>query len=383
MQRPEKSVTVKAFTHNGETVLGMYFEFDDQLADVCRKLAARWSQSNKCWYVPAQSYSVKTLIIQFRGLAWIDATALYQGKSPSQQKLKPQSKKALSAKEAKPTRHYSLEKPIPHAYLEKLKRKRYSPNTISTYTSLFRDFVNYFAHLDPATITPNEINGYLDYLVNKRKISHSTQNQVINAIKFYYEKVLGKERLTFEIDRPRKERHLPQVLSKEEIRSMLAAPTNLKHRCMLTIVYSAGLRSGELINLKVTDIDSTRMQIRIKKGKGNKDRVTLLSKNALVLLREYYKVYKPKKWLFEGMNGDPYTSTSLRQVCKAAALKARINKHVRLHDLRHSFATHLLEGGTDLRYIQTLLGHSSSKTTEIYTHVSERHINLIKSPLDD
>ena len=152
---------------------------------------------------------------------------------------------------------------------------------------------------------------------------------------------------------------------------------------MLTIVYSAGLRSGELIKLKIQDIDSDRMQIRIHQGKGKKDRVTLLSKNALVLLREYYKAYTPKKWLFEGQHGGQYTSSSLRKVLHSSTEKCKINKNIRLHDLRHSFATHLLESGTDIRYIQTLLGHSSSKTTEIYTHVSERHINLIKNPLDE
>ena len=152
---------------------------------------------------------------------------------------------------------------------------------------------------------------------------------------------------------------------------------------MLTIVYSAGLRSGELINLTLTDIDSKRMLIRIKQGKGKKDRMTLLSTNALDLLRKYYKVYTPKKWLFEGLNGKPYSAVSLRQVFKRSLIKAGVLRELRLHDLRHSFATHLLESGTDIRYIQALLGHSSSKTTEIYTHVSERHINLIKSPLDE
>jgi site-specific recombinase XerD len=374
-----KQISVKPIAHRGKNILGLFFPYDDELKAICKNAGARWSQTHECWYVLQNEISLNQLIKIFKPFAWLDARALYNGYVPI---VKKRFEKDVN--KTQPTkRTYKLVHPVPTEYLEKLKRKRYSQNTIKTYTSLFRDYINFYANENIDELNQGKIHDYLDYLINERKISSSTQNQVINAIKFYYEKVLGLEKITIDIDRPRKETHLPTVMSKEEIKQVLKATANLKHRCMLTIVYSAGLRSGELINLTLTDIDSKRMLIRIKQGKGKKDRMTLLSTNALDLLRKYYKVYTPKKWLFEGLNGKPYSAVSLRQVFKRSLIKAGVLRKLRLHDLRHSFATHLLESGTDIRYIQALLGHSSSKTTEIYTHVSERHINLIKRPLDE
>ncbi|MBL7831084.1 MAG: tyrosine-type recombinase/integrase, partial [Saprospiraceae bacterium] len=173
------------------------------------------------------------------------------------------------------------------------------------------------------------------------------------------------------------------VLSKEEIKRILEAPSNMKHRAMLVLVYSCGLRRSELLNLQKQDIDSNRMLVIVRKGKGAKDRIVPLSPRVLELLREYYKMFRPKKWLFEGQYGGQYSEKSLASVLKLAVEKAGISKPVSLHWLRHSFATHLLEKGTDLRYIQEMLGHNSSKTTEIYTHVSTKSLQKIQSPFDD
>ncbi len=381
MNSPEKTIEVKKLLHREKDCLGLWFTYDAELIQLVKGIDARWSRTHSCWYIPFETDSLKKVFNTFRNHAWVDASAIFGGRKPIKANHPQQNKKQTTSKE--PTRHYDLKRSIPNEYLQKLKRKRYSPNTIKTYSSLFKDFINFYADYSLDSITENQIHHYLDYLIKEREISPSTQNQVINAIKFYYEKVVGRDKLTFTIDRPRNEKFLPTVLSKEEIKEILQAPPNLKHRCMLTLIYSAGLRSGELLNLKISDIDSKRMLIHIKQGKGKKDRMTLLSKNALVLLLEYFKKYQPKKWLFEGINGNKYSAVSLRQVFNRSLLKVGISKKVRLHDLRHSFATHLLESGTDIRYIQNLLGHSSSTTTEIYTHVSERHIKLIKSPLDE
>jgi site-specific recombinase XerD len=231
-------------------------------------------------------------------------------------------------------------------------------------------------------ITEEEIISFLRYLVNERKISTSYQNQSINAIKFYYERVLGGTRKIYLIERPRKENYLPEVLSEEEITSILKAISNLKHKAIIMVIYSGGLRISELINLKVKDIDSDRMQIRISQAKGKKDRYTLLSNKTLLILRKYFTEYKPKEWLFEGVSGGQYADSSIYSIFKKAIASANIKKKVSIHSLRHSFATHLLENGTDLRYIQNLLGHSSSKTTEIYTHITVKGFDLIKNPLD-
>jgi integrase/recombinase XerD len=268
-------------------------------------------------------------------------------------------------------------------YKNLLTQKRYSTNTIDIYCNYFKDFCKYFTNRTLEEITTAEINNYILNLITSKNISISQQNQRINAIKFYYEKVLGREKQYYELHRPKKEHKLPKVLSKQEVKRIFDVTKNLKHKCILMLIYSAGLRRNELLNLVPTDIDSERMIIHIKGAKGKKDRISLLSDNLLKLLRQYYKEYQPKKYLFEGQKGGMYSPTSVANILKKSAVKAGIKKSVTPHMLRHSFATHLLEQGTDLRYIQELLGHNSSKTTEIYTHVSKQAIDKIKNPMDD
>ena len=268
-------------------------------------------------------------------------------------------------------------------YKNLLVQKRYSNNTIDIYCSYFEDFCKYFNKQDIEKIIIGEINSYILTLMKSKNISISQQNQRINAIKFYYEKVLGREKQYYELHRPKKEHKLPKVLSKNEVKRIFNVTNNLKHKCILMLIYSAGLRRSELLNITINDINSERMIIHINGAKGKKDRISLLSENLLQLLRQYYKQHHSKKYLFEGQNGGKYSATSVANILKKAAKKIGISKTVTPHMLRHSFATHLLEQGTDLRYIQELLGHESSKTTEIYTHVSKKAIDKIKNPIDD
>ena len=272
---------------------------------------------------------------------------------------------------------------LPSGYLEKLIQKRYSQNTIKTYTSYMRSFVEEFSDKNLESVTAKEINAYILRLIKTRGISSSQQNQRINAIKFYYEKVLSRNKTYYHLNRPRKEKGLPEVLTVEEVELILKHCKNLKHKCILMTIYSGGLRRSELINLKITDINSVRMLIRITQSKGNKDRHTLLSEKLLNLLRDYYKFCKPKYWLFEGQGGGQYSATSIANILRNALKKAQISKHATPHTLRHSFATHLLEQGINLRYIQEILGHSCITTTEIYTHVSSKQLTKIKNPLDN
>ncbi|MCF7801785.1 MAG: site-specific integrase [Candidatus Marinimicrobia bacterium] len=268
-------------------------------------------------------------------------------------------------------------------YHQLLIQKQYSEHTIKTYTGYFKEFIEHFRAENLPHISQNQINEYIFDLVSNRSMSVSQQNQRINAIKFYYEKVLGREKRYYSIHRPKKESKLPKVLSKNEVRKILNACTNVKHRSILQLIYSAGLRRSEVINLKISDIDSERMVVNILDGKGRKDRISLLSEHTLDLLRQYYRGYKPSEFLFEGADGGQYSPTSISKILKRAARLAGIKKNVTPHMLRHSFATHLLEQGTDLRYIQELLGHKSSRTTEIYAHVSRRALNQIRNPVDD
>ena len=347
-------------------ILKIYFVYNRSLIEIIKNLAlCRWNSSENCWTVPFAVQNMEKLK---------EIANTYQLKYVYE---------VVSKTEGAPRlpRHANYLH-CPKEYTEKLKELRYSVNTQNVYTDLFEEFINYYPEKQSEEITEEEIISFLRYLVNERKISTSYQNQSINAIKFYYERVLGGTRKIYLIERPRKENYLPEVLSEEEITSILKAISNLKHKAIIMVIYSGGLRISELINLKVKDIDSDRMQIRISQAKGKKDRYTLLSNKTLLILRKYFTEYKPKEWLFEGVSGGQYAVSSIYSIFKKAIASANIKKKVSIHSLRHSFATHLLENGTDLRYIQNLLGHSSSKTTEIYTHITVKGFDLIKNPLD-
>lgn len=265
-----------------------------------------------------------------------------------------------------------------------LRSMRYSVNTVQVYSNGLYSFLKFYNEKSVEDIVEEDVVIYNNEFILKNGHSGSYQNQVVNAIKLFF-RTLEKRKLNPDlIHRPKIEKLLPNVLSKQEVKAILEAPTNLKHRTMLSLIYSCGLRRGELLKLKHADIDSLRNIVIIRQSKGRKDRIAPLSQRILEMLREYFKAYQPKVWLFEGQKaGEPYDERSLTSALKLAVKKAKIKKPVSLHWLRHSFATHLLETGTDLRYIQELLGHSSNKTTEIYTHVSTRSIQQIRSPFDD
>jgi len=260
--------------------------------------------------------------------------------------------------------------------------RKYSPKTVKAYLHYNREPIN-FAGKHSLNINESNIKDYLRYLVEEKDATASTLNTAINALKFYYGKIL-KRKFMYEIKRPKKDKKLPVVLSQEEVSRILSVVSNIKHKAILMLIYSAGLRVSEVVKLKVEDIDVERKLIHVKGAKGRKDRYTILSDNALKTLNLYLKAYKPEKWLFSGAKGVRHLSTrSAGRIFKNACKEAGIKKDVSIHSLRHSFATHLLESGVDLRYIQELLGHKNPKTTEIYTHVSTKQLGKIKSPLDN
>lgn len=266
---------------------------------------------------------------------------------------------------------------------ERLIMERKANATIKSYLHHLKHFFLYYTKTLPKSISELQIKAYLLNLIKTKGISISTQNQVINAIKAYYERVLKQERKTYYLDRPKKVKQLPPVLSSEEVALILQKVDNIKHKCILLLVYSAGLRLSEVVKLQLQDIDINRMQIFIRGGKGKKDRYTLLSAKLLPYLKRYYEEYQPYHWLFVGQKNGPYSKRSVQKIFSHALLQSGINKKVTLHTLRHSFATHLLENGVNLRYIQELLGHESSRTTEIYTHITRKGLQNIVSPLED
>ncbi|GAB2618432.1 site-specific tyrosine recombinase/integron integrase [Belliella aquatica] len=353
--------------------LRLYFGFHAELMKVLKSFPYyKWDSKSKSWSIPYSEQfleEIKKKIEQF-GLVLI-----------YREEARPDKVQRKSSAEIPNYRK------CPEEYIHKLEERRYSEGTIKAYVPLFEEFLNYFVQIPLEELGEKEVMDFSRYLVNERKVSSSYQNQAINAIKFYFEKVKGGERKYYHVDRPVREKILPEVLSEEEVSAILKATINLKHRAILMTIYSAGLRISELINLKIKDIDSNRMQIRIEQGKGKKDRYTLLSSKALEILRIYIKQERPHYYLFEGQGSKiekplKYSARSIQSILKQSLQRTEIKKKITVHTLRHSFATHLLENGTDLRYIQSLLGHESPKTTQIYTHITTKGFDQIKSPLD-
>jgi len=247
-----------------------------------------------------------------------------------------------------------------------------------TYTSFFKQLLGYYPDRHPVILDKDALMKFLLHGIQVKKWGESTQNQ---AVKFYYEKVLGQERTFYEL-RPKKRQVLPEVFSEKEVIAILKSVSNLKHKTILMLIYSAGLRIGESINMRTVDIDLERRKVFVKPGKGKKDRYSIVSDKFVETLKRYLAVYRPVYWLFEGPDEAHYSTSSIRKIFRRAVEKAGANPYTTVHTLRHSFATHLLERGMDLRYIQVLLGHSSSETTESYTHITQKAKEKLCSPLD-
>ena len=259
--------------------------------------------------------------------------------------------------------------------------QRYSPSTVKTYKHFFTLLLAFFPARKPESLTKEEITRFLLESTQSRKWSASAQNQAVNAAKYYFEKVLGQDRTFYDL-RPRKSKRLPGVFNEKEVTQLFQVIKNLKHRTILMLIYSAGLRIGESTNLRKEDLDFERKTVFIRDGKGKKDRYSILSDKVIILLKVYLNAYRPSYWLFEGPDEGPYSNSSIRKIFRRAVARAGINPYSTVHTLRHSFATHLLERGMDLRYIQVLLGHSSAETTQIYTHITQNARNKLVSPLD-
>lgn len=341
----------KLVKHRGKSRIAVLFDKDIQLIARIKQLEdARWSSSKKYWHLPDNK----------------ENRARFKITTTEKNLLDPKTSAEISK------------------FSNWLRSRRYSDNTIKTYCEALKSFLIFFDDKMPEAITNDDVILYNNDFILKNNLSFSYQNQIVNAIKLYFRTIQEKTLDVDKVHRPKSAKTLPNVLSKEEVKLILEAHLNLKHKMMLSLIYSGGLRCGELLALKPENIDSKRNIVLIKNAKGRKDRIVPLSLKILDMLRGYYQLYKPKTFLFEGqIQGQAYDARSLQQVLKQAVSKSGIKKPVTLHWLRHSYATHLLESGTDLRYIQELLGHSSSRTTEIYTHVSTKSLQQIKSPFDD
>ncbi|WP_025740140.1 tyrosine-type recombinase/integrase [Aquimarina pacifica] len=370
-----KHITLKHLLISNQKMIGIQFYPDKVIQALIKELPnPKWSKEFSMVYIINTKENLAKVFEKFRGVAWINGNSFFKEKP-----IRNNQPVDINWYRSRPkTTSYKY---VPEAYLIKLELKRYALNTCKTYIIQFEKFINHYCDKDIVALSEEEIRSYLQHLISKNK-SNSYLNQAINSIKFYYEVVMGMPNRFYSIERPRKQQQLPKVVSKEEIITMLKHTNNIKHRCIIGLLYSAGLRRSELLNLQLTDIDSKRMLIFIKNAKNNKDRYSLLSQTILKDLRIYYKQWKPKEYLFEGALGGRYSAESVAKIVRRASTKSGILRKITPQMLRHSFATHLLEDGTDIRYIQTLLGHNSTKTTEIYTQVALNNFKSIRNPLD-
>ncbi len=341
-------ISPKTINHYNESVIGLFFKPDNDLNSVIKSFGGRYSASCKCWYI-------------------------------QKNKIKLQNLANILSESSGYIVHGSYEK---KNMIRLLELKSYSPSTIKVYIDAFNAFIDHFDERIISQISKNEIEDYLLHLAKNKKQSETSIHGVINAIKFYYEQVLKKPKEFYELQRPKKPIKNVTVFSENEVTKIIDAISNIKHKSMLMIGYAAGLRISEIVSLKIKDIDSERMMLHIRNAKGKKDREVILSQTLLPILRDYYKKFKPKEYLFEGQQGGAYSARSLQLIIKQAKGKAGVKKEGSIHAFRHSFATHLLEGGTDLTIIQKLLGHNDIKTTLRYTHVSNATLQKVVSPLD-
>lgn len=358
MRRDQHEVDWSGFVfeegeHNNTSVIWIKFGYDSAKIRKVKAAGGRWSSSEKCWHVPANNHFRQ----QF-GLA-----------------VPPVGKQVLARLSPYNAQQLNRVK-------EQLQLKAYSPATIRTYLVEFAQLLYVLKNVPADSLSYERLRSYILYCVNELKISENQLHSRLNAIKFYYEQVLNKQKFTAEIPRPKKPSTLPKVLSEKEVLKIFDAVKNDKHLLMLELCYGMGLRVSEIVKLKVSDINSHRMQVLVEGAKGKKDRYVPLPASVLQRLRTYYRAYRPNKYLFEGQYGGQYSIRSVQAVFKAAMAKARVNKPVGIHGLRHSYATHLLEAGTDMTFIQRLLGHRDIKTTQRYAHVGQAQLNAVRSPLD-
>ena len=395
----KRKVVLEHLVHDAKRCIALNCPYDTDLIAAAKKAGATWSASHKRWYVLNAPEHLQAIFAAFKGVAWVDMNGLRKkpeaatgANSPGPRKSQGSSsgKAATQAVPLAPTisrKEATSLNPAQAEALAAMQRKlevaRYSPRSIQVYLSATKQLFLHFPQKRPQDIGTDDIEEFQHHMATVRKVSNSTLNQAVNAIRYYYMKVVGDARRVTFIERPRKETKLPLVLSKAEIAAVLKAPTNLKHQAMLALAYSGGLRVSEVLALQPEDLLFDRGLILIRGAKGNKDRTTLLGRSTAELLNRYLEHAKPRGMLFEGQGGGVYSARSLQKVLEAALFKAGITKPASMHTLRHSFATHLLEQGTDLRYIQALLGHASSKTTEIYTHVTTRYLQGIVNPMDN
>lgn len=350
--------------HRNASKLIIKFAYDDDLIAIVRKIhGAAWSKTLQAWHVPNTKENYAIVLDTFKGITTVNTSKISKN-IPFKRDLTKEQKTLLN-----------------NFYLY-LKGKRYSKSTIDTYTFFIADFINFHTKTPLQELTNRHVELFIETVFIERNYAVSSQRQFISALKVFIMFYPHTKINELSLERPKKSRKLPNVLSQEEVLEIIRCTQNLKHRAIIALLYSCGLRISELINLKLIDFHIERKQLVVKSGKGRKDRYVSLADSFLPLLSNYYYSYKPKVYFVEGQKGGKYSPEAVRQFLRKSCAKAGIKKPVSPHTLRHSYATHLLENGVDIRYIQSLLGHARPETTMIYTHVKRKDLMEIQNPLD-
>lgn len=396
-----QKVLLKPLYHREQEWIGIYYSPSNIINGLLKlKAGARWTQTHKCWYVPLNKAAYNKVWFALEGKAELEIQELLQyleakkktdGAFPQEPDLLPvKEPEIISPEEIKQPVPAGLVQEVNNGVLPYLKQelllRGYSPSTIRTYMNEMRVFLIAIGNHPATEYTPQQLRDYLQYCYETLKLSENTLHSRINALKFYFEQVLKREKFFWNIPRPQKPLQLPKLLNETELTRLFNSLSNKKHKAMLFTAYSSGLRVSEVARLMLADIDAERMQIHVRHAKGKKDRYVNLSPVLLDILRQYIKQEKPppKEYLFEsGQTGKAYPTRTIQQIFSNAKNKAGILKEVGIHSLRHSFATHLLDKGTDIRYIKDLLGHFDIRTTERYLHVSKKQLVNVISPFDD
>lgn len=379
-------LTLCPLHYRGRESIALVCKLSKDLELEIRKIkTVKWCGEKSCWYLPLSRESYQMIKSTLKDKANLNIEPLSKYLEQKKAIQPPVKKQSFTKASAQLLIKYPLSKENLGAfqkYQSLLKLKGYSERTIKTYSNSFHYLLRLLNDVPVSSLGKKHIQSYLLWLIKEKGYTEAAIHTMVNSVKFYFEKVEGRGVEFYDLPRPKKAQKLPDILAEEEIVDLIKKTANLKHKALLMTSYSAGLRVSELVSLKIADIDSKRMMIHIREGKGKKDRMVPLSKRLLETLRQYFKKYRPKDYLFEGEGAKSYSTRSAQLVLAGAKKEAGIHKKGSIHLLRHSYATHLLEGGTDIRYIQSFLGHHSLKTTMLYTHVSNLKIESIQSPLD-
>lgn len=375
-------LTLKPFMHRNGAQIGIDFEYDDAVKSHVKAFkGVKWTQTHRQFYIEDTWENRQMLFKHLNGKGYfVDYNAL--------RRLPVSKKQVAITKDNKPSKevlYHGLPKDLKlllTRYIQFLNGKRLSASTVQTYGYFTLRFLDFVKEIDMNLWQNDTLHLFVEQVIAKEQYSISSHRQCIGALKHFSELCKLASFDASEFERPKKSRYLPMVLSKEEVIDIIQATKNLKHRAVIALIYSSGLRIGELINMELRDLDMDRSQVYIRNGKGRKDRTVVMAEIVKPLLYNYIQTYSPNKYFVEGRDGEQYSDTSVRAFLKMSCEAAGIKKKVTPHTLRHSYATHMMENGVDLRLIQELLGHSKPETTMIYTHVAQKDLLKVQSPLD-